>query len=84
PEALDYTEFSTLQEGRALQALEQFYHVSFRHDGRTFTSQAWNRLFRIREQVIREYVMEFLSSFRFRDHVVELNIDDTMVFQLGA
>ncbi|GJR79986.1 hypothetical protein Tco_0150771 [Tanacetum coccineum] len=58
PEALDYTEFSTLQEGRALQALEQLCHVIFRHDGRTFTSQAWNMLFRIREQVIRDWGRE--------------------------
>nr|GEV44451.1 hypothetical protein [Tanacetum cinerariifolium] len=82
PEALDYAEFSTLQEGRAFQDLEQLCHVSFMHDDRTFTSQAWNMLFRIREQVVREYVLEFLSSFKFRDHVVELDIDDTIVFQL--
>ncbi|GJX38966.1 hypothetical protein Tco_0252269, partial [Tanacetum coccineum] len=41
-------------------------------------------LFRIREQVVREYVFEFLSSFKFRDHVVELDIADTMRFQLGG
>ncbi|GKF91241.1 hypothetical protein Tco_0274942, partial [Tanacetum coccineum] len=49
-----------------------------------FTSQAWNRLFRIKEQVVREYVMEFLSSFTFRDHIEELDVADTMVFQLGG
>ncbi|GJR01258.1 hypothetical protein Tco_0524242 [Tanacetum coccineum] len=50
---------------------------------RTFTSQAWNRLFRIQEQVVREYVMEFLSSFTFRDNILDLNNVDTMGFQLG-
>nr|GEU63689.1 ribonuclease H-like domain-containing protein [Tanacetum cinerariifolium] len=81
-EALDYVEFNTLQEGRAFLTLEQFCHVSFRHNDRNFTSQAWNRLFGIREQVVRVYVLELLSSFKFRDHVVELDINDTMVFQL--
>ncbi|GJY56982.1 zinc knuckle CX2CX4HX4C containing protein [Tanacetum coccineum] len=33
--------------------------------------------------VVREYVMEFLSSFTFKDHIEELNAADTMVFQLG-
>ncbi|GJT33625.1 hypothetical protein Tco_0924044 [Tanacetum coccineum] len=74
PEALDYAEFSTLHEGLALQNLDQFCHVSFRLEDKTFTSQAWSRLFRIQEQVVWEYVMEFLSSFTFRDHVVELDI----------
>nr|GFC69789.1 hypothetical protein [Tanacetum cinerariifolium] len=45
---------------------------------RTFTSQAWNRLFRIQEQVVKEYVMKFLSSFTFRDSIVDLDNVDTM------
>ncbi|GJS78670.1 hypothetical protein Tco_0728551 [Tanacetum coccineum] len=40
-------------------------------------------LFRIKEQVVREYVMEFLSSFTFVDHIEALDEADTMVFQLG-
>ncbi|GJS82932.1 hypothetical protein Tco_0749473 [Tanacetum coccineum] len=81
-EALDFADFVTMHEGQALQNLDQFYHVSYRHEDRTFTSQAWNRLFRIQEPVIRVYVLEFLSSFKFRDHVIELDIVDTIVFQL--
>nr|GEV05748.1 hypothetical protein [Tanacetum cinerariifolium] len=50
----------------------------------TFTPQARNRLFTIQEQVVKEYVMEFLSSFAFREHIVDLDNDDTMVFQLGG
>ncbi|GJU09191.1 hypothetical protein Tco_1125621 [Tanacetum coccineum] len=83
PEALDFAEFGTMHEGRSLQDLDQFCHVSYRHKDRTFNSQAWNRLFRIQEPVIQEYVLEFLSIFKFRDHVVELDIVDIMVFQLG-
>ncbi|GKD71524.1 hypothetical protein Tco_1325614, partial [Tanacetum coccineum] len=84
PEALDYAEFSTLHDGVALQNLDQFCHVSYRHDDRIFTSQEWNKLFKIQEPVVKEYVMEFLSCFTFKDHVVELDIADTMVFQLGG
>nr|GEX79472.1 hypothetical protein [Tanacetum cinerariifolium] len=36
------------------------------------------------QQEFREYIMGFLSSFTFNDHVVELDIIDTMVFQLGG
>ncbi|GKE56665.1 hypothetical protein Tco_1495850, partial [Tanacetum coccineum] len=83
PEGLDFEEFGALHEGTALQNLDQFFHVSFEQDDRRFTSQAWNMLFRIKDQVVREYVMEFLSSFTFRDHIKALDEADTMVFQLG-
>nr|GEX13461.1 retrovirus-related Pol polyprotein from transposon TNT 1-94 [Tanacetum cinerariifolium] len=53
PEALDIDEFSSLYEGIALQNLNQFCHISYTQDDRTFTSQAWTRLFKIQEQVIR-------------------------------
>ncbi|GKB41551.1 hypothetical protein Tco_0886493 [Tanacetum coccineum] len=76
--------FGALHEGTALQNLDQFCHVSFEKDDRRFTSQAWNMLFRIKEQVVREHVMEFLSSFNFRDHIETLDQTDTMVFQLGG
>ncbi|GKD74416.1 hypothetical protein Tco_1332698, partial [Tanacetum coccineum] len=79
-EGLDFEEFGALHEGTALQNLDQFCHVSYEQDDRRFVSQAWNRLFRIKEQVVREYVMEFLSSFTFRDHIEELDEADTMVF----
>ncbi|GJV12328.1 hypothetical protein Tco_1353869 [Tanacetum coccineum] len=81
---LDFEEFGALHDGSDLQNLDQFCHVSYEQDDRRFVSQAWNRLFRIKEQVVREYVMEFLSSFTFRDHVEELDEADTMVFQLGG
>ncbi|GJU30734.1 hypothetical protein Tco_1174323 [Tanacetum coccineum] len=84
PEGLDFEEFDALHNGIALQNLDQFFHVSYEQDDRRFTSQAWNRLFRIKEQVVREYVMEFLSSFTFRDHIEALDEADTMVFQLGG
>ncbi|GKF55107.1 hypothetical protein Tco_0165447, partial [Tanacetum coccineum] len=82
-EALDFAEFGTIHEGQALQEFDQFSHVSYKHKDRKFTSQAWNRLFRIQESMIREYVLEVLSSIKFRDHVVELDIIDTIFFSIG-
>ncbi|GJZ08153.1 hypothetical protein Tco_0542436, partial [Tanacetum coccineum] len=78
PEGLNFEEFGSLYDGIALQNLDQFCHVSYEQDDRCFVSQAWNRLFRINEQVVREYVMEFLSSFTFRDHIKELEEVDIM------
>ncbi|GKF07713.1 hypothetical protein Tco_0041937, partial [Tanacetum coccineum] len=79
PEGIDFEEFGALHDGISLQNLDQFCHVSYELDDRRFVSQAWNRLFRIKEHVVREYVMEFLSSFTFRDHIEELDEADTMV-----
>ncbi|GJT91747.1 hypothetical protein Tco_1080592 [Tanacetum coccineum] len=53
-EGLDFEEFGALHEGTALQNLDQFCHVSFEQDDRRFTSQDWNRLFRIKEQLGEE------------------------------
>ncbi|GJX12589.1 hypothetical protein Tco_0204347 [Tanacetum coccineum] len=75
---------SVINHRQALQEFDQFSHVSYKYKDRMFTSQAWNRLFRIQESVIQEYVLEVLSSFKFRDHVVELDIIDTIFFQLGG
>ncbi|GKC22429.1 hypothetical protein Tco_1024579 [Tanacetum coccineum] len=83
PVGFDFEEFGALHDGIALQNLDQFCYVSFEQDDRRFISQAWNRLFRIKEQVVREYVMEFMSSFTFRDHIEKLDVADTIVFQLG-
>nr|GEU74135.1 hypothetical protein [Tanacetum cinerariifolium] len=44
----------------------------------SFSSQAWTKLFRIQEPMIHEYVLEFLSTISFKDHVMELDVNDTM------
>ncbi|GJY82997.1 RNA-directed DNA polymerase, eukaryota [Tanacetum coccineum] len=67
-----------------VDSIIHFSYLCYSEDDRTFTSQAWNRLFKIHERVVREYVMEFLSSFTFRDHIVDLDNVDTMVFELGG
>ncbi|GJV12808.1 hypothetical protein Tco_1354349 [Tanacetum coccineum] len=83
PEGLDFEEFGVLHNGIALQNFDQFCHVIYEQDDRRFVSLAWNRLFKIKEQVVREYVIEFLLSFTFRDYTEALDEADTMVFQLG-
>ncbi|GJX82728.1 hypothetical protein Tco_0332209 [Tanacetum coccineum] len=77
-EGLDFEEFGALHGGISLQNLDQVFHVNYEQDDRRYVSQAWNRLFKIKEQVVREYVMEFLSSFTFKDHIEELDEADTM------
>ncbi|GKG60654.1 hypothetical protein Tco_0614216, partial [Tanacetum coccineum] len=39
-EALDFADFGTMHEGRALHDLDQFCHLSYRHEDRTLTSKA--------------------------------------------
>ncbi|GKB47781.1 hypothetical protein Tco_0898534 [Tanacetum coccineum] len=34
--------------------------------------------------MICEYVLEFMSTISFKDHVVELDVNDMLVFQLGG
>ncbi|GJY15557.1 hypothetical protein Tco_0385979 [Tanacetum coccineum] len=77
PKALNFSDFGTIHGRRTLQELDEFCKVSFRYEDRSFSSQAWNRLFMIQEPVIREYVLEFLSTIKFKDHVVELDVNDT-------
>ncbi|GJZ98125.1 hypothetical protein Tco_0670578 [Tanacetum coccineum] len=38
----------------------------------------------IQEKVVREYVMEVLLSYTFKEHIMDLDNDDTIVFQLGG
>ncbi|GJX77607.1 hypothetical protein Tco_0691512 [Tanacetum coccineum] len=83
PEALNFANFRNVNNGRALRDIDEFCRVSFRHLDRSFTSQAWNMLFRI-EEPVREYVFEFLYTVSFKDHVVELDVNDTLIFQIGA
>ncbi|GJU83973.1 hypothetical protein Tco_1291519 [Tanacetum coccineum] len=78
PKALNFSDFGNIHCGRTLQELNEFRRISFRHEDKSFSSQAWNRLFRIQEPVICEYVLEFLSTISFKDHVVELDVNDTI------
>ncbi|GKC93208.1 hypothetical protein Tco_1158650 [Tanacetum coccineum] len=62
-------------ESRKLSALKGFEEFGALHDGIALQNL---------DQVVREYAMEILSSFTFRDHIEELDEADTMVFQFGG
>ncbi|GJS95134.1 hypothetical protein Tco_0802102 [Tanacetum coccineum] len=48
-----------------------------------FTSRAWRRLFEIRGSLVHELIMEFLSTFRFGEAVLDLDTTRALQFQLG-
>nr|GEW52220.1 hypothetical protein [Tanacetum cinerariifolium] len=47
-----------------------------------FVSHAWRRLFEIREMLVRELILEFFSTCRFADGVLDLDAASTLQFQL--
>ncbi|GKD27599.1 hypothetical protein Tco_1233813 [Tanacetum coccineum] len=49
-----------------------------------FTSYVWRRLFKIRAPLVREFILEFLSTCRMNDTEMGLDITDTLCFQLGG
>ncbi|GKD52102.1 hypothetical protein Tco_1281078, partial [Tanacetum coccineum] len=48
-----------------------------------FTSHAWRRLFEIRAPLVKEFILEFLSTCRMSDMEMGLDVADTLCFQLG-
>ncbi|GJT68466.1 hypothetical protein Tco_1019946 [Tanacetum coccineum] len=48
-----------------------------------FTSRAWGRLFDTRGPLVRELILEFLSTLRFREILLDLDTPGTIQFQLG-
>ncbi|GKE97610.1 hypothetical protein Tco_0020961, partial [Tanacetum coccineum] len=48
-----------------------------------FTSRAWRRLFEIRGLLLHELILEFFSTFRFREVVLDLDTAGALQFQLG-
>ncbi|GJT44563.1 hypothetical protein Tco_0953278 [Tanacetum coccineum] len=60
--------------------------MEHRDDARVvvFTSQAWGRLFDTREPLVWELILEFLSTLRFGEVLLDLDALDTIQFQLGG
>ncbi|GJR55644.1 hypothetical protein Tco_1406165 [Tanacetum coccineum] len=48
-----------------------------------FTSRAWGRLFDTRGPLVKELILEFLSTLRFREVLLDLDVPGTIQFQLG-
>ncbi|GKC18878.1 hypothetical protein Tco_1021028 [Tanacetum coccineum] len=49
-----------------------------------FTSQAWRRMFSTRGLLVWELILEFLSTLRFGEVLLDLDAPDTIQFQLGG
>ncbi|GKC19961.1 hypothetical protein Tco_1022111 [Tanacetum coccineum] len=49
-----------------------------------FTSRAWRRLFEIRGLLVHELILEFFSTFRFGEAVLDLDTAGALQFQLGG
>nr|GEY91818.1 hypothetical protein [Tanacetum cinerariifolium] len=49
-----------------------------------FTSHAWRRLFEIMASLVQEFILEFFSTCRMSDREMDLDIADTLCFQLGG
>ncbi|GJV53743.1 hypothetical protein Tco_1449484 [Tanacetum coccineum] len=49
-----------------------------------FTSQAWRRMFDIRGPLVHELILEFFSTFRFGQTILDLDTPRILQFQLGG
>ncbi|GJT07039.1 hypothetical protein Tco_0841501 [Tanacetum coccineum] len=49
-----------------------------------FTSRAWRRLFDIKGPLVHELILEFFSTFRFGEAVLDLDTARALQFQLGG
>ncbi|GJW27367.1 hypothetical protein Tco_0041178 [Tanacetum coccineum] len=49
-----------------------------------FTSRAWRRLFDIRGPLVHELILEFFSTFRFGEAILDLDTPGALQFQLGG
>ncbi|GKD71956.1 hypothetical protein Tco_1326046 [Tanacetum coccineum] len=78
-------DFAWLTEGMRQTLGDQLRMVYTRDEGQElFTSHAWRRLFEIRAPLVREFILEFLSTCRMSDTEMGLDIADTLCFQLGG
>ncbi|GJX73624.1 hypothetical protein Tco_0312219 [Tanacetum coccineum] len=49
-----------------------------------FTSRAWRRLFDIRGPLVHELILDFFSTFRFGQAILDLDTPRALQFQLGG
>ncbi|GKC17570.1 hypothetical protein Tco_1014352 [Tanacetum coccineum] len=62
---------------------ERLGRIYDREGHSVFTSRSWRRLFEIRGPLVHELILEFLSTFRFGEAVLDLDIAGALQFQLG-
>ncbi|GJW90626.1 retrovirus-related pol polyprotein from transposon opus [Tanacetum coccineum] len=49
-----------------------------------FTSRAWRRLFEVRGPLVHELILEFFSTFKFGEAILDLDTTGALQFQLGG
>ncbi|GJS44741.1 hypothetical protein Tco_0594862 [Tanacetum coccineum] len=61
----------------ALPPREQRHRMLMEHHDEAgvsmFTSRAWRRMFDIRGPLVHEFILEFYSTFRFRQAILDLD-----------
>ncbi|GJW93571.1 hypothetical protein Tco_0173243 [Tanacetum coccineum] len=78
-------DFTSLTEGVRQTLGDRLSMVYTGDEGQElFTSNAWRRLFEIRAPLVRELILESLSTCRMSDTEMGLDVADTLCFQLGA
>ncbi|GJX06576.1 hypothetical protein Tco_0194508 [Tanacetum coccineum] len=79
---------TSLSEYMALPPRDQRHQILMEHrdaQGQSvFTSRAWRWLFEIRGPLMHELILEFFSTFRFGEVVVDLDTVGALQFQLGG
>nr|GEU61772.1 hypothetical protein [Tanacetum cinerariifolium] len=58
--------------------------IYMREGQSVFTSRAWRQVFKIRVPLVHELILEFFSTFIFREAVVDLDTAGALQFQLGG
>ncbi|GJX57689.1 hypothetical protein Tco_0287586, partial [Tanacetum coccineum] len=67
------------------QDLAVRFRILYSGEGQqVFMSHAWRRLFGIRMPLVREFILEFLSTCRMSNTEMGLDVADTLCFQLGG
>nr|GEX22217.1 hypothetical protein [Tanacetum cinerariifolium] len=57
------------------ERLERIYGSEVHMGQSVFTSRAWRRLFEIQGPLVHELIMEFFSTFRFRETILDLDTE---------
>ncbi|GJZ27216.1 hypothetical protein Tco_0571469 [Tanacetum coccineum] len=63
--------------------LTWLHHEFFRSLQNTH-HRAWRRLFEVRGLLVFEFIMEFFSTLRFSEAIIDIDVVDTLQFQLGG
>ncbi|GKB39504.1 hypothetical protein Tco_0884446 [Tanacetum coccineum] len=78
-------DFVGLTDGMRQTLGDRLSMVYARDDGEAlFTNHVWRRLFEVRAPLVREFILEFLSTCRISNTEIRLDVVDTLCFQLGG